>query len=83
MPNNNDENSAPDIINADFFKKFKRWMSYTCVELLIKLTQYLKALKTSSINKGIHPINFDMNMIKNKLVYTILSLNLIDGVFLL
>ena len=53
------------------------------VELLIKLTQYLKALKTSSINNGIDPINFDMNMIKNKLVYTILSLNLIDGVFLL
>ena len=51
------------------------------MELLIKLTQYLKVLKISSINKGIHPINFDINTIKNILGYFTLKKKIIFNDF--
>jgi hypothetical protein len=83
IPINKVENKVPEKMRADFFKKSKRLISYEGDELLIKLKIHLNIRRISSINKGIEPINFETNKIKNKLVYIMLSLRRIEGVFLL
>jgi hypothetical protein len=83
MPINNVENSVAERKSADFLRKSKRLTSCVRDELFKKEKRYLNKRKKSSISKGTDPISFEIKKIKNKLVYIILSLKRMDGVFLL
>jgi len=71
---------VPEITSAEFLRKFKRPRSDCWLLVEKKLVKYLKILITSSIIRGSIPINLAKKTIKTKLEYTILSLNLIEGV---
>ena len=74
---------APERITADVFKNFNLSTLLTVKGLIEKLSVYLNIRIISSTNSGIEPINLEIIKTKIKLVYIILSLKRIEGVFLL